>query len=317
MAKTNYIKKFIYLFSYLLFFLIISSCSLIEDTNQPFSALSKAKENMKKDKHGLAIAQLINLRNQSNDMLTKAECTFRLGECYFYLKSYYDAKKEFDKYLSDYPNTKWEGQAKEYLNKIRNLCYEKDSKLSMEIADAQKKISELEKEIKDDYKKASLHVELGNTYWSIGQYNKAGKEYLTAINLNPQLKKDSIIKERMIFDLEGNLIPIKSEERIQLEAERNPIVFFNIYDSLLRDRHTGTLNMYMVTGQVKNQSLRPILDLTIDVTLFNVSGNVLDVTRVFVGRIFPGEVRSFNAISQAMENVHNVSRYECKAFFDH
>ncbi len=299
---------------FLAFFM--AGCTAINDSI-PDTSLKKAKDNIKDDKLAIAIAQLINTRDQSANKDVKAESTFRLGECYFKLKSYYDAKKEFEKCLADFPNSKWDDECHDYLNKIKVIYEDKDSKLKEDIALAQKKISEIEGDLKGNYNKAALHIELGNTYWSIGQYAKAGKEYLTAINLNNQLRKDPIIKERLIFDLDGNLIPIKPENRVQLEAEKNPIIFFNLYNSLLRDRKTGTQSMYVVTGQIKNQSLRPILDLTIDVTLFNVSGNVLDVTRVFVGKIFPGEVRSFSAISQPLENVHNVTRYECKAFYDH
>lgn len=295
----------------------ILSCSVLDSTNMSDDLLAKARMNMKNEKYGMAIAQLINHRNVVSDPDIKAECTYRLGECYFELKSYYDAKKEFEKYIADYPNTKWESESRSYLDKIKNLYVDKDGILNEQIADAQKKISELENDLKSNFQKADLHVELGNIFWSIGQYNKAGKEYLTAINVNPQLKKDPLIKERLIFDLDGNLIPVKGQERIQLEAEKNPVQFFNLYDSTLRDKQTGTRMMYMVTGQIKNQSLKPILDLTIEVTLYNVGGNVLDVTRVFVGKFFPGEIRSFSAISQPLDNVHNVVRYECKAFYDH
>jgi len=309
----NAAKSSIYLLFMALIFILTNCASL--NIIQQSGPLKKARQNLKDGEFGIAIAQFTNIREQSAEPDTKSECTFYLGESYFLLKSYYDSKKEFEKCLRDYPGSKWETRAKDYIEKIKNVYLTEEEILSLVINIAQEKITQLEKEIKNNYRKSELHLDLGHALWTIGQYDNAVKEYLIAIDLDPQLKENPLIKERMIFDLDGNLVPLTPKERVRLSIEKNPIIIFNTYNLLKRDRFGGQLSMYVVTGQVKNQSLRPILDLTIEVTLYNISGNVLDVSRVFVGKIFPGEVRSFASISRPLENVNNVARYECNTFF--
>ena len=277
--------------------------------------LRSADKSFHNKQYGIAVTKYLSLLEGLDPGTTHASVLFRLAECYYNLNSYYDARQSFESYLKLYPDREDADRSRRYLEKIRREYDKREAQYQAGIQKEMERISELKALVEKNFQNARYHFELGNAYWNLAQYQEAVKEYFQAIELDRSYKQNALIKSRLIFDLEGNVIPFTPRERIELEREKEPIVIYNTFGARARDWYRSQQNKYIVTGQAKNQSTRPVLNLRIEVTLVNTYGNVLDVKTTYLGNVFPQEVRSFRADFANISDVANIDRFECKPLF--
>jgi len=243
-----------------------------------------------------------------------------LGRSYMAMKDYFDAQMTFETYIKEFPEGDFVNVARQNLDQIRRVADTRRQQLAKQFEQAKARASRLEAELAKKPNDPDLLVALGNAYWEMGRYNSAGKAYLKAIEIKPELKSNPLMLERLIFDINGNLIPIKSpEDRIKLEREREPLVIENLHDYKSRgfnDFYSGRRRIYIVTGTVRNRSTRPILGVEVEITFFDAIGQILDVETARIGTLYPQQSRPFVVRAGVdAETMNNITRYRCRTFY--
>ena len=196
------------------------------------SDLRSADQSFHNKQYGIAVTKYLSLLEGLDPGTTHASVLFRLAECYYNLNSYYDARQSFESYLKTYPDREDADRSRRYLEKIRREYDKREAQYQAGIQKEVERISELKALVEKNFQDAGYHFELGNAYWNLAQYQEAVKEYFQAIELDRSYKQNALIKSRLIFDLEGNVIPFTPRERIELEREKEPIVIYNTFASL-------------------------------------------------------------------------------------
>lgn len=243
-----------------------------------------------------------------------------LGRAYVELRTYSDARRVFEQYLAEFPNGRFAGVAQDSLGRIGQVAQDRKDAQAQSVAEALKTVEALQSKVNAESKTPELLVALGNAYWKLGQYKSAGETYLEAITLKPELRSDPLLMERLIFDINGNLIPIESPaQRVALEREREPLVVENVHNYTSRgssDFYSARSRFYVVTGSVRNRSTRPILGVKLQVTLYDSLQQILEVGTSNVGTLYPQQSRPFVVKSGLdAEAMNNISRYECQAIY--
>jgi len=243
-----------------------------------------------------------------------------LGRSYMEMKAYRDAERAFRQYESEFPHGQFLDTAHQAMAQVRRTTDERQQKMAADIATAQKEAERLQAELAKQPNNPDLLVALGNAHWTMGQYKSAGEAYLKAIEINPNLRENPLLLERLIFDMNGNLIPITSpQQRIAIEYERDPLVIESLHEYASRgvdDFFSARRRFYMVTGTVRNRSTRPILGVRVEVTFYNPLEQIVEVGRADIGTLYPKESRPFVVNSGLdAETMGNISRYRCQALF--
>ena len=243
-----------------------------------------------------------------------------LGRSYMEMRAYLDAERVFEQYLIEFPEGRFLETAREGLAQVQRTNDERRQRLAGDIAAAQKEAEQIEAKLSERPNDPDLLVALGNAHWKVGRYKSAGEAYLKAIEINPLLRDNPLLLERLIFDMNGNLIPITSpQQRIAIENEREPLVIENLHEYASRgvnDFFSSRRSFYMVTGMVRNRSTRPILAVRVEATFYDALEQILEVGTASIGTLYPKESRPF-VVNSALdaETMGNIAQYRCEALF--
>ncbi|MCX8037424.1 MAG: tetratricopeptide repeat protein [Candidatus Sumerlaeia bacterium] len=243
-----------------------------------------------------------------------------LAQAYQKMNIHHDAERVFSQYEREFPQGRFIELARQSREKIRQSREDRRKLLASEIAEAQKEAERIRGELAVTPNNADLLVALGHACWKMGQYKTAGESYLKAIEINPKLRENPLLLERLIFDINGNLIPITNpEQRVAMENERQPLVIENLHDYTSRgvgDFFSSARRFYMVTGTVRNRSTRPILGVQVEVTLYDAMEQILEVGTASIGTLYPRESRPFVIRSGLdAEAMGNIARYRCQPLY--
>ena len=243
-----------------------------------------------------------------------------LALAYQKIQAYRDAENAFRQYQDEFPNGRFGELVQQSLARLARNADERNQKVAEEIAAAQKDVLRLRSELEKTPANAERWVALGNAHWKLGQWKSAGEAYLKAIEIEPKLRDDSLLKERLIFDLNGNLVPITDpQERVRLESEREPLVVEDLHEYASRgvdDVYSARRRFYMVTGTVRNRSTRPVLGVQVEVTFLDPLERILEVGSASVGTLYPLESRPFVVRAGLdAEAMGNIARYRCQTLF--
>jgi tetratricopeptide (TPR) repeat protein len=254
-------------------------------------------------------------------MADRREVTMiELGQSYLKMDDYYDAERVFARYQTEFPKGHFIEAARQGSAKVREHYAERQRRLLADAAAAQKDAERIQADLTKKPGDPDLLVALGNAYWKMGQYKSAGESYLKAIEIKPKLKENRLLQERLIFDMNGNLVPIVSpQQRVALENEREPLVIEDVHDYTSRgteDFVSSRRIYYMVTGTVRNRSTRPILGARVEVTFYNALDKILEVGTASIGTLYPQESRPF-VVKAGLdaEAMGNITRYRCQPLF--
>jgi len=306
-------KKRILFLPYVVF-LVFSGCAVhnqIPVTNE----INSARDSFDAGRYSEAVSKFMVILEKYRDSEIKELSQFKIGQSYFQMKSYYDARVELQKYIEQYPKGKYQQEAMKLLDAIKEVYEEKELDERKKIIAEQEKIKSLQQQLEANYQQANTHFELGNSYWNLGNYAGAVKEYFLAMDMDTSYRDNELIKSRLLFDLDGKIIPITPSEKVKMEIEKDPVVIFNANSYSARDRFQAKKSIYVITGQVKNRSTRPILDLRIEVTLYNNMSEIIETKSSFIGNLLPAEIRSFSIRIPDFDEAINVQRYECKPVY--
>jgi tetratricopeptide (TPR) repeat protein len=244
----------------------------------------------------------------------------RLGESYRKTRAYTSAERIFSDYLRDFPDGSFSDAAQEALREIRNESQERAQRRAKDVMAAQREIERLNAELEKQPGDADRLVALGHAYWTSGQYKSAGEAYLKAIEVKPELRENALLLERLIFDMQGNLVPVVSlEQRVALERERDPLVVEAVNDYNSRsplDFYSARRNLYVVSGRVRNRSTRPILGVRVEVVFYDSLEQIIEVRTESIGTLYPQQSRPFVVKAQFdAERMNNIPRYKIQPLF--
>ena len=243
-----------------------------------------------------------------------------LGLAYMNMKANHDAQTVFQQYQKEFPEGRFVGSAQQSIEDIHRQTQDRDGEMTRKITAAQKEVDRVKAELEKDGNNPDLLVALGNAHWQMGQFQSAGEAYLKAIELKPDLKDSSLLLERLIFDMKGNLVPIKSrEELVALRHEREPLVIENVRERRSRgseELFSARRRFFDVTGTVRNRSTRPILGVRVEVTFHDALDQIIDVGSYSIGTLYPQQSRPFIVrVGLDTEAMNNVTRYRCQPLY--
>lgn len=248
----------------------------------------------------------------------RQEARFRLGECYYHMRSYMESGIQFQRYLADYSDGAFASDAKQYLEKLQGIESQERQREELRRKEAEARLKHWRDMAKREPKSAEAAAQVGHALWDLGDYEDAAREYLRALQLDPGKRYDELISSRLEFHEDGSATVITPEERERLEKERNPIVIYNkhAYRAGGQDLFASEPRYFIVTGQVVNRSSRVVQDVEVAVTIFDFAGHVLDSASYRMGTMRAGRIRSFTVRFSNFENIYNIDRYECESVYE-
>lgn len=280
--------------------------------------MSSAYRDLKARRYSLALVKYLLILQQEPSGPEAEESKFRLGECYFHMRSYLEAGAQFQRYLSDCPEGVFAADARQYLGKLQEIEQRERERERLRKEEIRKRLGHWREASRKEPTSAEAAAQVGHAFWDLEQYEEATQEYLRAINLEPDRRYGKLISQRLSFDEDGTVTVLTPEELARLERERNPIVVFNrhAYRGGGRDLFSSAPRWFIVTGQLVNRSSHTVRDVGVLVTILDFAGHVLDSADHRVGTVKPGQIRAFSVRFTKFENIYNIDRYECKPVFE-
>jgi hypothetical protein len=280
--------------------------------------LSSAYGDMKDGRYGAAAAIYILVLQEESSGPAAEESRFRLGQCYFHMRSYLEAGTQFHRYLSDHPNGAFAANAKQYLAGLHEMEERERAQDKRREREIRRRLEHWKAVAKGEPDNAEAAVQVGHALWDLNEYEAAAHEYVRGIELDEDVVYGKLLSQRISLNDDGTVTVLTPEEIAQLEKERNPIVVFNTYD--YRGGDTGVLHAeprwYIVTGQVVNGSSQTVRGVGVLVTIKDFAGHVLDSTEHHIGTVRPRQIRSFRVSFANFKNIYDIDRYECEPVFE-
>ena len=238
------------------------------------------------------------------------------GLAFYLIQSYHDAEKVFHNYLRRHPEGLYKSQAETYLTKIEALRSQKRRNYVLQRKQIKGDIKLLREMLKRDPYNAQVHYDLANKLWELGKYNEAASHYLKAGDINAALQENELLKNRLMIDEQGEVVPVTPERQRELEREQNPLIVFDIhsYKQRIKPDYLGASKAFQtVAGKVRNQSKRVHRGVYVSVNFYNMHHELLDTQSYYVGAMAPNEVRAFLVKGQNYDNIYNIDHFECTA----
>jgi tetratricopeptide (TPR) repeat protein len=273
---------------------------------------------MRHGRYGAAAAIYLLILQEQHTGPAVEEARFRLGQCYFHMRSYLEAGGQFQRYLSDYPNGAFAANSKQYLAELQEMEERALAQQERREREIRKRLEHWKAVAADDPRNAEALVEVGHALWDLEQYEEAARDYLRAMEIDPDVSYGKVLSQRLAFDEDGTVTVLTPEEIAQRDRERNPILVYNTYDyrgggvDVLRSEW----RWYIVTGQIVNRSNQTVRGVGVLVTIKDFAGHVLDSAEYRVGTVRPGQFRAFSVPFRNFENIYDIESYECEPIFE-
>jgi len=248
----------------------------------------------------------------------RQEARFRLGECYYNMRSYMESGIQFQRYLADYPDGAFVPEAKQYLEKLQGIEDQERQQQELQTKENEARLKKWRETARREPGSAEAAAQVGHALWDLGEYEDAAREYSRAVKLDPVKRDDKTIRSRLVFHQDGTATVLTPAEIERREKERNPIVIYNKHSYMAggQDLYSAEPRYFIVTGEVVNRSSRTLRDVEVAVTISDFAGHVLDAASCNIGAMRPGRIKPFTAKFGNFENIYNIDRYECTAVYE-
>ncbi len=271
--------------------------------------LAQARQMLGSGEHSRVIPRLTAIAAQNPGTDAGTEALYLLGLTYYKIEGIYNAEEYFRKYIDAAPDGAFAPLCREYLRGIEGAREQRGAaRAALESRVAHYDGVSAPEEL-------AANLELAETYWHDGDFEKASTVYARVLRFWPTLKDDVLIRQRMEPAPGGGYVILTPQEVLRRQAEAAPLAVFNVQSfrsGQFRADHYGYQDEYYnVTGQTVNRSERLLLDTSVTVTIFGIAGQVYDTQTVQLGRLKPGEVRAFSVRFSHFDNIANVHRHEC------
>ncbi|HOK08816.1 MAG TPA: FxLYD domain-containing protein [Candidatus Hydrogenedens sp.] len=285
----------------------------IYKTNPTSSDIKLAQQLIEQGQFSQALPKLLSVL-ESGDNTNSAN--YYLGIVYQGLGSPQNALTHYIKYLQNEPKGIYAEHARKQIGELLGTTINHIEKIDT----IENHIKNLEAKLQQDKENPELMLQLANWYWINQDYSKAGTLYKTLVTMKPELWNDPTITSRIEKTPTSEIVVLTPEEALKREAERNPIVFFNV-TSFRSGRQSGWSNdfkhhIYNVSGQIRNRSTRTIKNVNIQLTIYGFSGMVYDTKNIFIGNLNPGQHKPFSAQFVNFDNIENIDHYDYTAYYD-
>jgi tetratricopeptide (TPR) repeat protein len=271
--------------------------------------VAEARRMLRAGEHAQVIPRLTIIATQNPGSGAGTEALYLLGLTYYKIDGLYNAQEYFQKYLAAAPEGAFAPLCREYLRGIDGVKQQRGAaRAALEARVAQYDGVSAPEEL-------AANLELAETYWHDGDFEKASAVYAKVLRVWPSLKDDALIRQRMEPAPGGGYIILTPEEVTRRQAAAAPLSVFNVQSfrsGQFRAEHYGYQEEYYnVAGQTVNRGDQLLLDASVTVTIFGIAGQVYDTQTVQLGRLKPGEVRAFSVRFSHFDNIANVHRHEC------
>jgi len=266
--------------------------------------------------YGDAIASIENLVDRyPSDAPERGELIYLKGKAQFLLKDFQSAQAAIQSYVEEYPNGPRQADAAQSLVKIAEAKSEQSPLNEDRLRTALNDIETLYKLEMEHPSDPRIKYYLGNAYYEVGNFKKAGRYYFEAQAIEAAYKEKDLIQQRLFINAKGEPEALTPDAIKRIEKDNDPIVVFDILSYYQRDENDlfhslSRQTAYNITGKVRNQGSAPIQDVMVEVRFINAVNQVLDIANVRVGPLEPGEVRPFLAQSSGYDSILNITRVE-------
>lgn len=301
----------------LLLFAVLTGCSFYE-SSVLYSYERDAEESFEKQKYESAVAKYHYLYTNHPNPEKKEEYLLQKGRALYLIRSYHDAEEIFEQHLREFPKGEHRAEAEAYLTKIEALRTQKARSDNIREARIRGDVELMKQMVKNDPYNAKLHYELANKLWELGNYNESALHYLKAGEIDAALQENSLIKNRLMINERGKVVPITPELQEEMERENNPLVIFDThaYKQRIKPDVLGASKAFFtVTGKIRNQSQQTRHNVVVAVHFYNMHHEILDTQKYYVGTMGPREVRAFLVKGQNYDNIYNIEDYEFNVYY--
>jgi tetratricopeptide (TPR) repeat protein len=286
-----------------------------------YRQISQADRQFQEQRYGLAAIGYQRALEWRRDFADRQRVLLQMGLCFYneQIHSLHDSQAVYSYYLAQYPRGTYSEEARLNLERIRAVIYNRQLSIKARETGAVKTVEGLRLQIQQRPYDADLHFALGNALWEMKRYDEACRAYLKSIEINAWLREHDLIKARLSTNDKGEVVPVTPALRMQIERERNPLVISDLHDFRSRpilEYYSASEAFYNVTGMVRNQSSRYLRGVVVEVRFYNASRSILGVERARVGNCPPGAMRGFSVRVSSVDNIYNISSYECLAYED-
>jgi len=301
------------------FMISLGALSLISGGCASYNALilqsreKSARDDFQKQNYDSAVNKYHFLSLHHPDPEKRQFFQMQKGLSLYILRSYHDSQKAFESYLRQYPEGKYVDEARSYLTKIESIRSERERNYTLKMEQIRGDVELLHKMIDQDPYNARVHYDLANKLWELGKYNEAAQHYLRAGEIDAALKENELLRNRLMIDDEGKVVPITPRRQRAMDRERNPLVIFDIntYKQRIKPDYLGASKAFQtVTGKVRNQSKNVLRSVLVSVNFYNVHYELLDTQNYYIGTMGPNEVRAFLVKGQNYDNLYNIDDVE-------
>jgi tetratricopeptide (TPR) repeat protein len=295
-----------------------TGCAWLSDPVR-YREITLADEQFQDRDYGLAAVNYQRALESQGEFSDRQRVMLQVGRCFYneQVRSLDDAQDAYSRYLEQYPNGAYAEEARLNLERIRAIIYNRLQTIKAREALTTKTIDGLRAQIQQNPYNADLHLALGNALWEAKQYDEACAAYMKSIEINAWLREHDVVKARVAKDEKGKAIALTPGLLLRNERERNPLVISDVHDFRSRpvlEYYSASEAYYNVTGMVRNQSSRDLRSVVVEVRFLNASRQILGVERANLGSFPSGAMRGFSVRVSSVENIYNISTYECRAY---
>ncbi len=282
-------------------------------TGYAYSDIKLVQQLIEKGQFAEALPKLLSIQENGD---TDSTVYYYLGIVYQELGSPQNALENYVKYLQVTPNGIYAEHSRKKISELLGTPLEQAENIDT----IDNHIRLLEQKLQQDPQNSEIMLQLANWYWINQEFTKAGDLYKRIVSINPDYWNNSTVASRIEKGSGGEIIVLTPEEALKREAEKNPIVFFNV-TSFRSGRGLGWASdvkhhIYNVSGQVRNRSLRTLRNVSIQVTIYGLTGMVYDTQTIHIGNLSSGQARPFSVQFVNFDNIENIDHYDYTAYYD-
>jgi tetratricopeptide (TPR) repeat protein len=238
---------------------------------------------------------------------------FRLAVSHHKLPNpdFHGAEAAYRLYLNEYPEGRHRVAAQENLSR---LYLERDALAEPgeeRLAEAREQLDRLLREEALRPQDAETKYRIGNLFYELGHYDRAGHYYFEAQKIEAAYQQRELVQKRLFINERGEPETYSPAALLQDHRNRNPLVVFDVHrfnESQHADAFLARQVYQTLTGKVRNQGAETVRVVVVEIHFLNAVNDVLDVRRVAVGDLAPGEVRAFWGRGASFDRLSNLDR---------
>ncbi|MBI2422391.1 MAG: outer membrane protein assembly factor BamD [Candidatus Hydrogenedentes bacterium] len=275
------------------------------------SELSEAQRLIRAGDYSTAIPRLMKIVQVYPNSTAGVDSRYFLGVAFYKIGGTRDASAHFSKYLELAPEGRYAQLSKDYVRGFLTTGPQAEK------AERKDRIEALESI--DDAALLPEKLELANLYWENTEYEKAGEIYFQLLAAWPRLENDRIVRTRLERQPDGTLVLLTPAEVNRRYNDQEPLLVHNT-NAYRSGKYQGygrhlVDTVYNVTGEVVNRSVENVWNVRLVVTIYGLGQKIYETKTIDVGNLAAAQSLPFSVTFTQFDNIENVQRFECKAYY--